>query len=223
MVWGVHIRMPIDPALLTLTQWFSPSYPVGAFSYSHGLEWAIEADDVTDAVGFQHWLRDILTYGAGRSDAILLAGAYRCKTADDWQELNDLAIVLAPSKERLMETQLQGQAFARTTSDIWSVDLSDLTYPVAVGVAARVLELPLEQTLVLYLQAFASNLTSAAMRLVPLGQTEGQTVLAAMASVCTEIAEIAQSQGIDDLGTCSFLADIASMKHETQYTRLFRT
>lgn len=223
MVWGVHIRMPIDPALLTLTQWFSPSYPVGAFSYSHGLEWAVEAGDVTDADRFHRWLSDILTYGAGRNDAILLAAAYRCKTADGWQDVNDLALALTPSKERLMETKLQGQAFASTTSDIWQLDLDDLTYPVAVGAAAQTLRLPLEPTLALYLQAFASNLTSAAMRLVPLGQTEGQAVLTAMASVCKNIAENAQLQTIDDLGACTFLADIASMKHETQYTRLFRT
>lgn len=223
MVWAAHIRMPIDPALLTLTQWFSPSYPVGAFSYSHGLEWAVEVGDVTDADGFQRWLNDILTYGAGRNDAILLAAAYQSKASPDWQDLNDLACALAPSKERLAETQLQGQAFAKTTSDIWPVGLPDLSYPVAVGAAARALNLPLEQTLLLYLQAFASNLTSAAMRLVPLGQTEGQRILTAMATVCAGITETAQSQSLNDLGACSILADIASMKHETQYTRLFRT
>lgn len=223
MAWGARIRMPIDPALLTLTQWFSPSYPVGAFSYSHGLEWAVEARDVTDADGFQRWLGDILTYGAGRNDAILLTCGYHCEDPSEWQDIDDLARALAPSKERLIETQLQGQAFAKTTSDIWPVGLPDLTYPVAVGAAARAMSLPLEHTLALYLQAFAGNLTSAAMRLVPLGQTEGQRVLTAMATVCVEIAETAQTQTIDDLGACSFLADIASMKHETQYTRLFRT
>jgi urease accessory protein len=223
MEWGARIRMPIDPALLTLTQWFSPSYPVGAFSYSHGLEWAVEVGDVTDADEFRHWLTDILTYGAGRNDAILLVAGYHVDTPADWNMVNDLACALAPSKERLMETQLQGQAFAKTTSDIWPVGLPELTYPVAIGVAARAMNLPLEQTLALYLQAFASNLTSAAMRLVPLGQTEGQRVLTAMATICAEIAETAQSQTIDELGACSFLADIASMKHETQYTRLFRT
>jgi urease accessory protein len=223
MAWGVHIRMPIDPTLLTLTQWFSPSYPVGAFSYSHGLEWAVETGDVTDAGTFQRWLVDILTFGAGRNDAILLTAGYRCDSASDLQAIDDLARALAPSKERLMETQLQGQAFAKTTSDIWPVGLPEMTYPVAVGAAARAMNLPLEQTLALYLQAFASNLASAAMRLVPLGQTDGQTVLATMSPVCADIADTAQSQSIDDLGACSFLADIASMKHETQYTRLFRT
>ena len=122
-----------------------------------------------------------------------------------------------------METRLQGQAFTKTTSAIWPVGHSDLAYPVAVGAAARALDLPLEQTLVLYLHALASNLTSAAMRLVPLGQTEGQTILAGLADICVDIAHAAPMQTLDDLGACSFLADIASMKHETQYTRLFRT
>ncbi|MFT5615362.1 MAG: urease accessory protein [Granulosicoccus sp.] len=98
--------MPIDPTLLTLTQWFSPAYPVGAFSNWHGLEWTVEVGDVADADGLQHWLSDVLTYGAGRNDAILLACAYRCETPSNRQNIDDLACALTPSKERLMETQL---------------------------------------------------------------------------------------------------------------------
>lgn len=218
MAWGAPIHMPID---LTLFQWFSPSYPVGAFSYSHGLEWAVEAGDVVGAGGFQSWVSDILSHGAGRNDAILLAAAYH--EVESLEHIDALACALAPSKERLLETQMQGQAFGRTTSAIWPVTLPDLTYPVAVGATAKALNLPLQQTLTLYLHAFAGNLTSAAMRLVPLGQTEGHTALASLAPLCTNIASKAQSQTLDDLGACSFMADIASMKHETQYTRLFRT
>jgi len=215
--------MPIDTAaLLTLTQWLSPAFPVGAFSYSHGLEWAVEAGDVTDAPSFQDWLAAILKDGAGRNDAILLAAAYRAH-ADTLPEIDELSRALAPSRERLMETGQQGAAFANTASDIWPMSLPGLTYPVAVGAAARAMGLPLAQTLAMYLHGFAGNLTSAAIRLVPLGQTAGQAALAALAPVCSDIAEQAQAQTLDDLGSCAFMADIASMKHETQYTRLFQS
>jgi len=219
--------MPTDspsiPALLTLAQWLSPSFPVGAFSYSHGLEWAVEVGDVSDAPAFQRWLTDILTFGAGRNDAILLVAAYQAKGAKPLQQIDDLARALAPSRERLAETQTQGAAFARTTANIWPLPLQNLTYPVAVGAAAQAMDLPLADTLLFYLHGFASNLTSAATRLIPLGQTKAQAALAAVAPVCAVIAAKAQNQTIDDLGATSFMADIASMKHETQYSRLFQS
>lgn len=223
MGMGVRTAMPTDIALLTLTQWLSPGYPVGAFSYSHGLEWAVETGDVTDAASFSEWLNDILQHGTGRNDAILVASAHRAQHARELDEIDALARALAPSKERLMETDLQGAAFASTTADIWAVPAAPYVYPVAVGAAANGLNLPLETTLALFLHAFAANLTSAAIRLVPLGQTEGQATLAALAPLCAQIAQQAQGQTLDDLGGCTFLGDIASMKHETQYSRLFRT
>jgi urease accessory protein len=216
--------MPTDaPALLTLAQWLSPAFPVGAFSYSHGLEWAVEAGDVTDAGSFQAWLGDILVFGTGRNDAILLVAAYRAGDRPALQQVDELARALAPSRERLAETALQGAAFARTVCDIWPLELPDLTYPVALGAAARLAGLPLADTALFYLHGFAGNLTSAATRLVPLGQTEAQAALAAVAPVCKTLADQAQDQSVDDLGACTFMADIASMKHETQYSRLFQS
>ena len=220
---GGRTAMLTDRALLTLTQWLSPAYPVGAFSYSHGLEWAVEAGDVTTACAFRGWLLDVLTHGAGRNDALLLKCAFAAQDETELRQIDDLTRALAPSRERLMETTLQGEAFVRTTGDIWPALLPELTYPVAVGAAARMLDLPLPQTLSLFLHAFAGNLTSAAIRLVPLGQTEGHTILAETALLCTDIADTVENQTLDDLGSISFLADIASMKHETQYTRLFRS
>lgn len=212
------------PHLVTLMQWLSPAYPVGSFSYSHGLEWAVAAGDVTDAAGFQEWLADVLEYGSGRNDAILLAAAYRAKGAGDLEQVDLMARALAPSAERLLETTAQGAAFVRTTADIWAMDLPILCYPVAVGRAAALIGIGLEQVLPLYLHGFASNLTGAAMRLVPLGQTDGQRVLAAMTPLCDLLAkEALAGTGLDDLGGSTFLADIAAMKHETQYTRLFRS
>jgi urease accessory protein len=212
------------PHLVTLMQWLSPAYPVGGFSYSHGLEWAVHAGDVTDAAAFQEWLADILAYGSGRNDALLLAAAWRAEDAAQLAAVDAMARALAPSAERLLETTAQGAAFVKTTADIWAMDMPTLCYPVAVGRAARLIGVGLEQVLPLYLHGFASNLTGAAMRLVPLGQTEGQRVLASMTPLCDLLAQEAiDGAGLDDLGGAVFMADIAAMKHETQYTRLFRS
>lgn len=217
-------EMTPTPQLVTLMQWLSPAYPVGGFSFSHGLEWVVAAGDVTDATSFQEWLGDVLEYGSGRNDALLLAAAYRAVDATALEQVDATARALAPSSERLLETTAQGAAFVRTTAAIWAMDLPILCYPVAVGRAAALIEVGLEQVLPLYLHGFASNLTGAAMRLVPLGQTKGQRVLAAMTPLCDMIAQEALAgSGLDDLGGATFMADIAAMKHETQYTRLFRS
>ncbi len=219
----VPIPMPTDTTHLTLMQWLSPGYPVGAFAYSHGLERVVEAGHVTDADTFRIWLADILQYGAGRSDAILLQNAHRTDHPRQLQDMDDLARVLAPSSERRMETELQGEAFAKTTAAIWGAEDVPRAYPVAVGAAARKAGIDATQTCAAYLHAFAANLTSAAIRLVPLGQTDGQGVLAALTPLCQQIAEEAAQLTPDDIGSSTFAADIASMQHETQYSRQFRS
>ncbi len=224
MIMATGMPMPIDPApLLTLAQWLSPAYPVGAFSYSHGLEWAVEVGEIHDGPSFQAWLEQILIHGAGRTDAILLAEAWRAPDDQSCHDIDDLARALAPSRERALETEQQGQSFARVTADVWSLPLPAYTYPVAVGWAARMLNLPLPETVLLYTHAFAANLTSASIRLVPLGQTEGQTILAALAPLCADLAADVQTLTVEDLGSACMMADVASMKHETQYSRLFQS
>ena len=209
--------------ILTLMQWLSPAYPVGAFAYSHGLEWAVEAGDIRTADATQSWLTDILQHGAGRSDAILLHCAYQAQTSARLAEIDALATALAPSAERRQETLLQGDAFARTTEAIWGGDQPPRAYPVALGAAAAQQGIDAQLTAASYLQSFTSNLVSAAIRLVPLGQTEGQSIVAALTQLCQEIAADTATRGLDDIGSSAFAADIASMRHETQYSRLFRS
>ncbi len=206
--------------LLTLAQWMSPSFPVGAFSYSHGLETVVTNGTVQDADDLLNWLTGVLRHGGGWSDAVLLVAAYQ---ADDPAEIDALTRALAPSAERLLETELQGAAFSGTVSQVSEATLPDLSYPVAVGAAARAAGLPATQSAAIYLHGFAANLVSAAIRLVPLGQTEGQQVLSRLAPLCAELAEAAVESRLEDLGTCSWAADIASMTHETQTVRLFRS
>ena len=224
---GARILMRTDcrsyDALLTLTQWFSPSFPIGAFSYSHGLEWVVQAGDVHDFDSFRQWLTDVVQHGAGRSDVILLAEAFRALTSTELLDIDALGRALSPSSERLLEISQQGSAFSKTVSDVWGLGLPELTLPVAFGAAAKAQELPLNTTAAMFLHAFASSLTSAAIRLVPMGQTEGQRCLAALTPLIAKTANTAIQKSIDDIGSAVFAVDIASMRHEVQYSRMFRS
>jgi urease accessory protein len=229
-------------ALYRLQAFLSPSFPVGAFSYSHGLEQAVENGDVTDAEDLSLWLKDILRFGAGRSDAILLKESHRAALAGDAatvSELRELGLALQPSKERRLETSAQGTAFVHAIARSWlpagaapaaallgrlvSAEDGDWPYPVAVGIACAGHGIPEDAALNAHLHAFAANIVSAAIRTVPVGQSDGQSVLAGLEPVIFEVAGAAAGAGLDDLGTSTFLADIASMAHETQYSRLFRS
>jgi len=214
--------MRIDQ-VTTLNQWFSPGYPLGSFAYSHGLETAIQDRRITTAAQLEEWLRDLLAHGTGRSDAILLQTAYKCTDDAAALALDVTARAFAPTAERLMESVQQGDAFCRTTSVIWAIDLPPLTHPVAVGYAAGRLALPASLTATLYLQAFAANLVSCAVRLVPLGQTEGQVVLQRLSGFCADTAAATAQDGPDDMASTTFAADIAAMRHETLEHRIFRT
>ncbi|WP_317626043.1 urease accessory protein UreF [Rhodalgimonas zhirmunskyi] len=216
------MRTEID-ATLVLMQWLSPAYPVGAFAYSHGLEAAVEAGWVSDARGLEDWLSDVLLHGTGRNDALLIAAAYRAETRLEVDEIDTTARAFAPSKERLTEADRIGAAFGDTTGAIWATDLAGLVYPVALGRAARLEGLPQALTATLHLQAFTSNLIAAGQRLLPVGQTEGQAMLRRLSALCPQIAADTDAGDLSELASTAFLTDIASMRHETQYSRIFRT
>ena len=222
MAMGVPTAMHID-AVLTLTQWLSPAYPVGAFAYSHGLESLADDRRLCNGADLRDWLKDVLRHGAGRSDALLLAAAWHARDAAEVNRVDQTARAFAPSRERLFETVQQGGAFGKMTGAIWGDDLDRLTYPVALGRAAALQSLPLDLTLRMFLQAMLSNLISAGQRLLPVGQTEAQTLLRDLTPLCHDISEQAASGDLISLSSTAFLGDIASMRHETQYSRIFRT
>lgn len=213
-------RMNTD--VLTLSQLLSPSFPVGAFAYSHGLETAISDGRIVSAPTLQTWLLDLLEHGGARSDAVFLSAAFGA-TEDAVVMINTHARAFAASLERLKEIDLQGAAFCETVETVWGIELGRLCYPVSVGRAAAALNLDPELTTAMYLQSFISNLTSAAMRLVPLGQVDGQKTQIALKPYCTEMAKQLRSATLDDLHNSAWLSDIAAMRHETQYSRVFRT
>jgi urease accessory protein len=223
------------PALYRLMAWLSPAYPIGAFSYSGGIEWAVETGDIADAATLRDWLDVVIDDGGGFCDAVFLAHTYRAVAASDdtaLRQVAELAAAFAPSKERHLETTAQGRAFLDVTRAAWPAPALDrldavwdgaVALPVAVAVAGAGHGIALEGLLNAYLHALAANLVSAGVRLVPLGQTDGQRVLAALEPVVRSTAERALVTRLDDVGAASFRADLASMRHETQYTRLFRS
>jgi urease accessory protein len=220
-------------AHLPLFVWLSPAFPVGAFAYSHGLEWAFEAGDVTDAASLQEWLADLIAHGAVRNDAILFVEAYRA--AFDTAALAavaELASALATSAERRLETVTQGGAFAIAIAKSWPCAAMEnlraawpdsIAYPVAVGAAAAGHDIPLEDALEAVGLGFVANLVSAAVRLGIVGQTDGQRVIAALIPDIQTLAAFAHAATLDDLGGAAFRSDLAALRHETQYTRLFRS
>ena len=219
--WATITAIPMrDADLLTLTQWLSPAYPVGAFAWSHGLEQAVTRGDVSGPDDLAEWLQSVLEHGAGRTDAILLVEAYR---ADDVVEIAELAAALAPSRERRMETMQQGAAFAATTRAVWGLDVPDMAFPVAVGRAASLAGLPLVAITQGWLQAFLSNLVQAAQRLMPIGQTDAQRVLVALQPDMVRVARETRGLTNDDIYSNAFLSDIAAMRHETLEPRLFQS
>jgi urease accessory protein len=222
-------------ALYRLMAWLSPAYPTGAFSYSGGIEWAVAAGDIGDAAAFERWLRVVIAEGPGFCDAVFFAHAYRATAADHDLALHavaELAAAFAPSKERHLETTMQGGAFLATTRAAWPTPALDrlaavwngaVALPVAVAVASAGHGVPLTSALSAYLSALSANLVSAGVRLVPLGHTAGQRLLAALEPVVAATAERTLAVALDDVGSAAFRADLAGMHHETQYTRLFRS
>jgi urease accessory protein len=212
--------MPTDPRLLTLTQWLSPAFPVGAFAYSHGVEQAIRDGWIANPGDLQDWLVACLNKGSGRSDAICLRAAF---ASSDPQSVDRTARAFAASSERIAEAEKQGAAFIRTVNTVWGYDLPPLLLCVAVGASTARAELDPDDATALYLQAFTSNLVSAAMRLMPLGQSDGQAVLAALQDEVIRIAAATRDATLDDLFSTTFLSDIAAMRHETLQPRLFQS
>jgi urease accessory protein len=222
-------------ALFRLMAWLSPAYPVGAFSYSSGIEWAVEAGDIKDAETLRQWLAAMLAEGGGFCDAVLFVHAHCAIGAGDDAALRavaELATALVPSKERFLETTAQGRAFLDATKAAWPrpalMRLEDVwkgavALPVAVGVACAGHDIPCEPALGAFLHALTANWISAGVRLVPLGQTDGQRVLAALEAVVAATAQRALATPLDEIGSAAFRADLATMRHETQYTRLFRS
>lgn len=221
--------------LLPLFAWLSPAFPVGAYAYSHALEWAVEAGDVETPAQLLWWLEDVFAHGFARTDAILLAHAHVATHAGNGhalRDVNDLAVALAPSAELRLETCQQGRSFLDAVSAAWPAPrlaefapllAPEAAYAVALGLAGAAHGMVLAPVLEAFLLGLAQNLVSAAVRLAPIGQTAGTKVVAALAPHARALAAEAPALTLDEIGSATFRADLGSFRHETQYTRLFRS
>lgn len=227
--------MPDEIALIRLMSWLSPAFPVGAYTYSHGLETAVEDGQITDRQSATLWISDIAAHGAGQADTIVLAHAWRAVIDQDDAALADVvteSAALSATSELALETESQGAAFVKAVAAAWPTEamnrlqqaaVGPITYPVAVGVAAAGHGVALADTAIAYLHAFAANLISAIVRLVPLGQTDGLHITRSLEPLLPSIAASAIATPLDRLSVSTFIAEMKSMQHETQRTRLFRS
>lgn len=233
---GIRTRtaMTPNPSLYRLMAWLSPSFPVGAFSYSHGLEYAVEAGLVKSRDDLVAWIAAVLRHGSGLSDGMLFVAAWRAREAASPEALAqvlELAAVLRPTSELALESAAQGAAFVRAIRDAWPhpallsalPEDGEAGYAPAVAVCAHAHGLNLRAALRAFLHAFAANLISAGVRLIPLGQTDGQIALRLLELDIEATAEMAELLPLEEIGSATPMLDYCSAQHETQYTRLFRT
>jgi urease accessory protein len=225
-------------SLLRLQSWLSPAFPTGSYSYSHGLEWAVEAGHVHDRESLVDWLDADLRYGSGRNEAIFFIEAWRCAIDDNRPKLFEIAKLAAAfrgTSEFALETTQQGTAGLATLRQVWPDRVLDWLssslregqvqpVPAVVhGVRSAGQGIPAALALGAFLQNYIANLVIAGVRLIPLGQIGGQLTIAALEGAILATSAQAEQATIDDLGSAAFMVDLASMAHETQYTRLFRS
>jgi urease accessory protein len=205
-------------SLLMLLNWMSPTFPIGSFAYSHGLERAIADGRVKTQDDVEAWISDLLQNGSGWNDAVFFAQCWQTNP-------NDLALALAGSAERFSETTQLGRNF-NIAAAVWTGEEhreTVMAYPVAAGLACCKMDVDQSSALSAFLQGYCAAMVSVAVRLVPLGQTSGLKVLRNLAPVIAATAKRAGNATLDDLGSTCIAAEIASMQHETLQPRIFRT
>ena len=225
-------------ALLRLQSWLSPAFPIGSYSYSHSLEWAVEAGYIKDRKSLVDWLEADLRYGSVRNEAIFFCEAW-CGARDNDSakllEIAELAAAFRGTSEFALESSQQASACLSTLRKVWPDRLLDSlselllednvppALAVVLGVRSAREGIPISLALPAFLQSYVANLVTAGVRLVPLGQTDGQLAIAALEKAVLAASARARNATTDDLGSAAFMVDLASMAHETQYTRLFRS
>jgi len=225
-------------ALLRQQSWLSPAFPSGAYSYSHGIEWAVEAGHVHNRQSLVDWLEADLCHGSERNEAIFFNEAWRSALEKDQSRLLEVAKLAAAfrgTSELALESSQQGSATLATLRQVWPDSLVSwladalrenqipATLSVVLGIRLARQGLPLALALPAFLQSFVANLVTAGVRLIPLGQTDGQLALSQLEEAVFTASSHAMQNTTDDLGSAAFVVDLSSMAHETQYTRLFRS
>ena len=214
--------------LLKLLTWNSQSYPIGSYSFSSGLEYAVESSIITSGKKLQTWLKELLIFGNLQSDSILLIETWKLMNENKNHiipDLNIFAISLNQSYEKYLESYEQGKAFIKISGEAWNHKFSshNLVFPIAYASSAYQENISLKDTLISYLHANLSNLLAAGIKLIPLGQTEGQKIQISLNTFIENEYKNILKKDINNIGNCAWVNDIISMKHENQFTRIFRT
>jgi len=224
-----------DLALARLLQLASPTLPVGAYSYSQGLEAAVEAGLVRDAASARAWIGAVLAYAVARLEAPVWWRLYAAWSDDDMARVthwNELFRSTRESAELRAETLQMGYSLQTLLVEIGDFDhrsraqlgaITDITFPAAFACAAAKWEIPARSALIAYLWAWLENQVMAALKSVPLGQTDGQRLLGDLAAQLPGIVDAASALPDDEL--CNYAPGLAILcsRHETQYSRLFRS
>ena len=214
--------------ILKLLTWNNQSFPIGSYCFSSGLEFAVESKLIQSGKDLQYWLNDLLKYGSLYSDALILLEAWKLASKKENNKINDLnnfAVSLNQSNEKYIENYEQGKSFIKITEDAWNHKYisKKLVYPIAYAVAAVQENINMEDVLICYLHSSLCNLLAAGIKLIPLGQTEGQKIQIALNTYIEEEYKNILKKNFNDIGNCGWVNDIISMKHENQFTRTFRT
>jgi urease accessory protein len=224
-----------DIALARLLRLASPVLPVGAFSYSQTLEWAVEDGSVKDVDTAQKWISNALTLSIARCEApvwLRLLNAWNNRDLDNIQYWNDFFLASREGAELRAETLQMGRAMrtliARSNEFSthiceWLEAIEEPTYPTAFAAAISGWQIEPRAALTAYLWAWAENQVVAAMKLIPLGQTDGQRLVATLIDKIPATLDAVFACEDDDIGTLAHGVAIASAQHETQYSRLFRS
>ena len=224
-----------DLALARLLQLASPSLPVGAYSYSQGLEAAVEAGIVRDAPGAERWIGEVLAYSLARLEAPVwwrLHGAWCDADAGRAAHWNELFCSTRESAELRAETLQMGYSLQRLLLEVGDFGaaalaqlrgVKDITFPAAYTFAVAQWQIPARSALIAYLWAWLENQVMAALKSVPLGQTDGQRLLFRLAALLPGIAD--EAAALADADLCNYAPGLAILcsRHETQYSRLFRS
>lgn len=225
----------VDLRLVRLLQLASPTLPVGAFSYSQGLEAAVESGIVHDASTARQWIADVLEFSMGRTESpalLRLAKAWQDRNGQDARRWNELFLAAREAAELRAETVQMGYSLRRLMGSLDGFDACELAsldaleepaFPAVFSFAAVQWQIAPRDALLAYLWAWLENQVMAALKAVPLGQTDGQRMLLALGGTLPAIADAAFGIADDGIGGFAPGLALASSRHETQYSRIFRS
>ena len=206
-----------DP-LQILQIWFSSSFPIGSYAYSHGIEALIDEKKITNKNEVKEYLNALLNYGTLRNDYIFIKSLY------NGYEINELILASASSKERKIEMIDIGNSFRKILNDSWNFELPNNTsYIYCLAKAGIHFNICFDDLIKFYLQSFISNLINACVKHIPMSQKDGQTLNVYFIEIIQKFLSHSKELTLNDIGTTFFIGDIYSIKHENLKTRIYLT